>query len=70
MVNELGRPHFPNTWLATYHDLLPLLREMTNPAGGLWGSIVIPQGPQADQLRDTLRLFKNQFDCRTVELQN
>ena len=70
MVDGVGKPGFPNEWIATYHDLLPRLREMTNPNGGLYSQIRVPQGPEADQLRDTLEIFQNQFDCRTAELQS
>ena len=70
LVDGFGRPNFPASWLLGYHELLPGLRDISNPDGGLMGTIAVPQGPQADDLRDSLAFHENQFDCRTAELQN
>ena len=63
------RPDFPRAWLATYHNLLPALVEMSLPDGRLRGAISIPQGVDDNPVRGSLDFFRNQFDCRTAELQ-
>ena len=63
------RPDFPRAWLATYHNLLPALVEMSLPDGRLSGAISIAQGVDDNPVHGSLDLFRNQFDCRTAELQ-
>ena len=62
------RSDFPSSWLATYHSLLPALVEISLPDGRLTGVIAIPQGAEGNPVRDSLGIFRNQFDCRTAEL--
>ena len=69
MISDFLRPDFPHAWLATYHSVLPRLQEMSNSDGRLTGTIRIPQGRDDNPVRDSLGLFKNQFYCRTAELQ-
>ena len=62
------RSDFPRDWLATYHGLLPTLADISFPDGRLRGAIAIPQGAEGNPVRDSLGIFRNQFDCRTAEL--
>ena len=68
LISDFLRSDFPHTWLATYHDALPGLLDMSSPDGRLMGTIAIPQGENANEVRDSLSLFRNQFYCRTADL--
>ena len=70
LVDDFLRPDFPHAWLATYHDVLPRLQDMSGPDGRLMGTIRIPQGQGDDPVRHSLGLLRDQFRCRTAELQN
>ena len=70
LVDDYFTPDFPSAWLATYHEVLPLLRDMSFAEGTLTHAIEIPQGWDDNPVLSSLGLFKNQFDCQTAGLQN
>ena len=70
LVDDFLRPDFPHAWLATYHDVLPRLKDMSGPDGRFTGTIRIPQGQGDDPVQHSLSLLQNRFRCRTAELQN
>ena len=69
LINDYAAPDFPHLWLAKYHGVLPRLLDTTQD-GRFVGTILIPQGAIENPVSDSLSLFKNQFYCRTAELQN
>ena len=70
LVDDFLRADFPHAWLATYHDVLPRLKDMSGPDGRLMGTIRIPQGQGDDPVRRSLGLLQDRFRCRTNELRN
>ena len=79
MIDDSVMSEFPHAWLATYHDVLPRLKDMSSTDGKFTGTIRVPQGgrdqqsrnanPVLDSFQGSLSLLKNQFYCRTAELQ-
>ena len=69
LINDYTGPDFPHLWLAKYHGVLPMLLDTTHD-GRFVGTIWIPQGAIENPVSGSLSLFKNQFYCRTAELQN
>ena len=69
LIDDFSVPNFPHVWLATYHDVVPRLLNMSSSDGRLMGVIWIPQGPTDNPVKGSLSLFENQFYCSTAELQ-
>ena len=69
LLDEFSNPNFPHGWLGPYRDLIPQLQDDVSPDGTLWGTLAVPQGEQADSVRDGLRVLRSMFLCRTAEMQ-
>ena len=70
VIHDLLMADFPHVWFAEYQEILPRIKARTTADGRFTGSISIRQGQEDNPLHEAMRIFSNQFYCRTTGLQN